>query len=187
MIGIKLGFILMAAVTVPLAVVVNLIRKRKLDNHVIAIIIVTYFTAVVAVTFFPIPIHERLPGGNGWHEHDAVINLKPLASIMDLWRDDPLREFLKNVIGNVLLFLPFGMIASCWRINKNKWITLCFGVLISCDIEIVQLFLSDAHLIMQRTADVDDVLLNVTGFALGQAITPIVLKRVSKPSARGNE
>lgn len=67
--------------------------------------------------------------------------------------------FYINFLGNILLFVPFGfLVPLLWRIKKHK--VILSGCLASVLIEICQLFLS-------RSTDVDDVILNTLGTALG--------------------
>lgn len=69
-------------------------------------------------------------------------------------------HFYWNVIGNILIFLPFGFFISLYlnsqKINKPLIIT----VITSLTIELVQMFIG-------RSFDVDDILLNCVGGILG--------------------
>ena len=70
------------------------------------------------------------------------------------------RLFVKNIIGNILLFLPYGYFASDYLKSKNVWSIAFLTLLISVTIEIVQLNIG-------RTFDIDDCLLNTCGGILG--------------------
>ena len=68
--------------------------------------------------------------------------------------------FIRNIIGNILLFLPYGYFASDY-LKSKKAIPICFlTALISITIEIVQLKIG-------RTFDIDDCILNTIGGTLG--------------------
>jgi glycopeptide antibiotics resistance protein len=68
--------------------------------------------------------------------------------------------FFKNIIGNILLFLPFGLFSTIY-IHKRKIFPIIFISLIaSLAIEISQLFIG-------RVFDIDDIILNVVGSILG--------------------
>ena len=70
------------------------------------------------------------------------------------------RLFVKNIIGNILLFLPYGYFASDY-LKSKKILPICFlTMLVSVTIEIVQLNIG-------RTFDIDDVILNTAGGVLG--------------------
>ncbi len=71
--------------------------------------------------------------------------------------------FIKNVLGNVLLFIPFGMFVTYYvKINK-MYIPAILSLIVSCAIEFAQSLIG-------RTADIDDVILNVVGGIIGYLI-----------------
>ncbi len=70
------------------------------------------------------------------------------------------RLFLKNVVGNVLLFLPYGFFASYYLKEEKPWLILFLTLVGSCVIETVQMSIG-------RVFDVDDILLNAIGGLLG--------------------
>lgn len=70
------------------------------------------------------------------------------------------RLFIKNVIGNILLFIPFGIFTTHYVKNKNIIPTLFLTMLTSCTIEFTQMLIG-------RTADIDDVILNTIGGIFG--------------------
>ncbi|MBR1385961.1 MAG: VanZ family protein [Bacilli bacterium] len=73
------------------------------------------------------------------------------------------RLFIKNVIGNVLLFLPYGFFAGKYFSGKNKTITFFLILLASLSIEFTQLYIG-------RVFDVDDIILNVLGGMIGYLV-----------------
>lgn len=77
------------------------------------------------------------------------------------------RLFVKNIIGNVLLFLPYGYFASDY-IKSKKVLSIAFlTMLVSITIEIVQLHIG-------RTFDIDDVILNTCGGMLGNVLYRVI-------------
>lgn len=65
-------------------------------------------------------------------------------------------NFYKQVVGNVILFMPFGFFATYYtKINKIRNISL-ITFLVSLTIEVVQKFIG-------RSFDIDDIILNVIG------------------------
>ena len=70
------------------------------------------------------------------------------------------RLFVKNIIGNILLFLPYGYFASDYLKNKKILPTCILTMIVSLTIELVQLNIG-------RTFDIDDVILNTLGGILG--------------------
>ena len=68
--------------------------------------------------------------------------------------------FIRNIIGNILLFLPYGYFASDYLKSKKVAAICILTLLISLTIEIVQYNIG-------RTFDIDDCLLNTCGGILG--------------------
>ena len=68
--------------------------------------------------------------------------------------------FYKQVIGNILLFIPFGYFASCYCRIKNLGTITLVSMLSSLVIEVTQHFIG-------RSFDVDDIILNVVGGIIG--------------------
>ncbi len=77
------------------------------------------------------------------------------------------RSFIKNVIGNLIMFMPYGFFISYFlKLDKKKY-AFIMSLLVSMTIEITQL-------IIGRVFDVDDILLNVCGGLLGYFIYRII-------------
>ena len=70
------------------------------------------------------------------------------------------RLFVKNVLGNMLMFLPYGFFISYYLKNKKPLLTLLLTGIASFSIELVQLSIG-------RVFDIDDILLNLLGGYLG--------------------
>ena len=70
------------------------------------------------------------------------------------------RLFIKNIIGNILLFLPYGYFAADYLKSKKVLPISILTMLVSITIEIVQLNIG-------RTFDIDDVILNTLGGIFG--------------------
>lgn len=71
--------------------------------------------------------------------------------------------FVKNVLGNMLMFLPYGFFVSLYLKNKKPWVTLILTIIASFSIELVQM-------VIGRVFDIDDILLNLLGGYLGYLI-----------------
>lgn len=70
------------------------------------------------------------------------------------------RAFFYNVIGNIVLFIPFGYFVSDYLKAKKTHQILITSVLISLTAELIQYKIG-------RAFDVDDIILNVLGAILG--------------------
>jgi glycopeptide antibiotics resistance protein len=85
--------------------------------------------------------------------------------------------WLRNLVGNVMLLLPLGLVGPIgfpWL--DRWWRVLLAAVAISLAIEVAQLWVPD------RSADVDDLLLNAVGATLGYAMFSL-LRIGSRPRA----
>ena len=71
--------------------------------------------------------------------------------------------FFKNVCGNILLFIPFGLLISIYLKPRNMTIPFALTFLSSLAIEFTQM-------IIGRSFDVDDILLNCIGGMIGYFI-----------------
>lgn len=70
------------------------------------------------------------------------------------------KMFMTNVVGNVLLFLPYGYFVGKYFAGKNKILSLFLILLASVSIEFTQLYIG-------RVFDVDDIILNLVGGVVG--------------------
>lgn len=77
------------------------------------------------------------------------------------------RLFIKNVLGNMLLFLPFGFFTSYLLDNKRPLLTVVLTLIASLSIEGVQLMIG-------RVFDVDDIILNMLGGTIGFCVYHII-------------
>ncbi len=68
--------------------------------------------------------------------------------------------FIKNVIGNMIMFLPFGFfVGYIFKLKKGRW-ALLLSIITSLIIETIQYKIG-------RVFDIDDILLNVIGGTIG--------------------
>ena len=89
--------------------------------------------------------------------------------------------FIKNIVGNVLLYMPFGLFVSAYLDNKKIFPIFILALISSVSIDFVQLAIG-------RVFDVDDIILNVLGATFG-ALLYIILDgiRDKLPSALNKE
>ncbi len=79
------------------------------------------------------------------------------------------RLFLKNVLGNIIMFLPYGFFTSYFLKEKKLLPIFILTVLTSLTIESTQLMIG-------RVFDIDDILLNIVGGILGHYLYIVILK-----------
>ena len=71
--------------------------------------------------------------------------------------------FYKNVLGNVLLFIPFGYFVNKVLKNKKIIVGIFITLVTSLSIELIQMNIG-------RSFDIDDIMLNLVGGILGYLI-----------------
>ena len=77
------------------------------------------------------------------------------------------RLFVRNIVGNILLFLPYGYFASDYLKCKKVKLPCFLTFIVSLTIELVQFKIG-------RTFDIDDVILNTLGGLLGYYLYRII-------------
>lgn len=81
--------------------------------------------------------------------------------------------FYKNVIGNMLMFIPYGFFMSYFLKQTKPYLILLLTTLVSITIEFTQL-------VIGRVFDIDDIMLNIIGGLLGFLIYYIFIKIKNK-------
>lgn len=123
------------------------------------------FMIYILVLFYIISAQEVVVGPN------ETYNLIPFKEIFRYQIGSS--SFIKNTVGNILLFVPFGLFLS-YYLGKAKLYIIFFLTLISSfTIELSQ------RLVMGRIFDVDDIILNVFGGILGYIIF-LIFKNIYK-------
>lgn len=94
---------------------------------------------------------------------DYHYNITPFQEIERFWKYREQLGFMAyiNLFGNVLIFVPFGFMEPLASKKSSFWATLIDGCLVSLSVEIFQLITKVGRF------DVDDLMLNTTGVALG--------------------
>ena len=103
----------------------------------------------------------------GWSSHNFI----PFKEILRY--DFGSSMFYKNIFGNMLLFLPFGLFISKYLKLNDKIVVLLIAFITSLSIEVIQFLIG-------RVFDVDDIILNVVGCFLGFYVYKIFKKSVDK-------
>jgi glycopeptide antibiotics resistance protein len=97
----------------------------------------------------------------------AGSNFVPLKEILRYQIGSNL--FFKNVLGNMLMFIPYGFFISYFLKYKKIWSPLVLIFIASLAIEITQLLIG-------RVFDIDDLFLNILGGILGYLIYRLAQK-----------
>ena len=100
------------------------------------------------------------------------VNLIPLVNILDY---DIKREAAINIIGNVCMFIPTGIIMPIlYKRLDCFWKVLLAGAGLSLVIEMIQLLFPGS------VTDIDDLILNTAGAAIGYGIYKLVSHYIRK-------
>lgn len=135
-------------------------QRRGMESLYNALVIALMLAMVVVFSLTGVsPI-------SGFHTdiRPAEINYVPFVGMAAVLREGISWYSVSNILGNVLLFVPLGLLAPIVSPGVRKlWKTALLGFCVSLWIECTQLFLS-------RGTDVDDLILNTLGTALGYAL-----------------
>jgi len=69
-------------------------------------------------------------------------------------------KFIKNVLGNIMLFIPYGFLTSYFLKNKKFSVITILTIITTLTIETVQYYIG-------RVFDIDDIILNLVGSIVG--------------------
>lgn len=145
-----LGF---AAVVCGVWMLTMRLRGRKIRMHTFWA--VAYLSALVEITVIRggASLSALREGGR------IAPQLIPLHTMIEEWRAG-VWPMLYHTLGNLAWFVPMGLLC----VRKRLWVALGLGAAASAGIEMMQ------YLLASGTPDVDDIILNALGAALGWAM-----------------
>ena len=92
-------------------------------------------------------------------------NLVPFHTLGIYWRNLGSEFWMRNLFGNLLLLLPLGLLGPIALPALDRWWRIALvALLYSVAIELIQRVVPD------RSADIDDVIVNVAGAFVGYVI-----------------
>ena len=150
-------------------------QRLGLGRNTLLAISLLYAAAVVMITVVPMRVTtDKL----------TRVNVVPLASVAACINTaDGLhipRRCIGNVLGNVLLFVPFGVVFTAMTRRYGSPVFLVITAsLLSTSIEAIQY--AERTVPIGRTVDIDDVLWNTLGAYIGFAILRTWRQRVVAP------
>lgn len=131
-----------------------------------------FFYLYIIIIFYFVLLSERYGRETGYQT--SHVNLVLFKEIQRFWNYRHLLSFeavLTNLFGNIFAFSPFGFMLPIIAKNGRGWIATVFSTFIfSLVIESCQLFMKVG------VFDVDDLLLNTVGGAIGYIVYRISLK-----------
>ncbi len=166
--------LILLIVAIPLWFIIRRALSRKTHGidisfwrEVLLFIFYMYIIVLIAVTLVPLSYAlHRVPS-----VHD--INFVPLKSISyTLQHSSLLRQKFRlaeisgNLVGNIILFIPFGLLLPVVRKKQYSFSRIFFaGLFCSACIESIQYI--ERSFGVYRSVDIDDVILNTIGAILG--------------------
>lgn len=154
--------------------------RLRLGTGMSTYLAVLYLLGIACFTLWPLPSGSSGPGityGIPWQ-------LDPLAFIGDFARDGV--RTLPQIAFNVVFFMPLGFIAGR-LLRWGFWRSVLTGLAVSLCVEAAQgTGLFGIYPYAYRTADVDDLIYNTSGAALGW-LAAAALSRVLPPGALAEE
>ena len=171
-------FLVLSSIIVPWWLVFRLYRPRghghrlSLPREILLLTFVVYLSGVASATLtpnHPSPSNARAPSGIELHPRLAALT----CSSATLPRGSNVQAFCAhNARGNVMLFFPLGiLIPLVWR-RLRFWAGIQIAIALSFSIELIQYFSRGWG--SYRSADVNDVILNVLGACLGLGLVSLL-------------
>ena len=169
------GELFFTAIWVTVRVILRICRKKTdRKREAMLLIMYVYLAVLIRMTFFPF-FHVDGKIQPLVIDPDEIfplwINPVPLVHIAEF---DTTVDLLINIIGNVVLFIPSGIILPVlYRSLRRLGKAVAAGAALSLCIELLQLPVSS------RATDIDDLILNTLGCAIGYGIYVIFKKMFS--------
>lgn len=164
-------FITFFFIQLPFLIVLNLLKKNRLLENIRFIAITAYVAVIIHLTFWPL-VQGQPPVGLS----DITYNIKPFDSILGSLNHSYYLVGVRNVLGNFVLILPLALLFKL----KGTMRILLLGLGISLGIEVIQVIFTMSGLILRRSFDVDDLILNTSGFYAGYLIRAIAIQLFGK-------
>lgn len=139
--------------------------KRHIDNRTVRTALVltaAYLLLLLTLTFLPL--------GDPEGARASALNLTPFKTINHALRGGPHSQGFLIFVGNLAAFIPVGLLVPMLIRRWQALAVLLTAVVLSVGIELGQFAISRLVDVPYRSADIDDVILNVCGALIGYAI-----------------
>lgn len=102
---------------------------------------------------------------------ERTINIIPFKSLFDMINNNiSVTRILENVLGNIAIFIPFGLLVPIIQKDKSPKIML-YGLITSAIIEIIQ------YVFALGSSDIDDLVFNTLGTIIGYVLYKIIRQK----------
>lgn len=136
-----------------------MMKLRDPKYRLVLVLFPVYLAVVLTLTLLT----------HNYYTYGRSVNLILTKSIRLMLRSGDMVLILKNVAGNVALFVPLGLLLPALLPGRFRFLkTAAAGFLFSLSIELIQYFFA------ARIFDIDDLLLNTIGAAAGAIVFSVV-------------
>ncbi|GIN87592.1 hypothetical protein J6TS2_39780 [Heyndrickxia sporothermodurans] len=168
MLTIKPIFFIIAGIIFSIVQILLIVKRKKFNilELLTKFIFLNYCLFTIFILFFPIIIDPR-----AIEITPVPYNLIPFSSIIETTKFTLKHGYyialIENIVGNFLILLPLSFyLKVIWNKLKTIKKTIIIAILIPVLIESLQLIL-DLSFGSARSVDIDDVILNASGFLFG--------------------
>lgn len=117
------------------------------------------------------PLGEMWSNAVDRMRNHSDVYFTPFENIRYMYYNDDHEHFIMNMLGNTLMFIPWGFGRPLLWKKQKKFVHALFGaLLLTLFIESVQLFSYN------RTVDIDDIILNALGSLTGWVLYVVVAR-----------
>lgn len=136
---------------------------------------IIYISLVVGVTLFPIPYK------NGITFQTSAMNFIPFRTISETIRNNDSKQIFLQLFGNIIMFFPLGILLKYLHKGKKGIENLIIALGMAFFIELLQGIIGIKICgYLYRSVDIDDVILNTTGYLTGYVFYKVMPRRVTK-------
>ena len=155
-------------------VIFKYLKNKRMEESLILFGSCTYLVLLLEIVIFPIRYDFPLP------DFKLTFNLIPLKTVKEMTIFG-FGIFLRQIVGNIVLFIPMGFFAPVLSKKFASFKSIIgFCIVISSGIEIIQGVINVLTQYYNRSVDIDDLILNTLGAAIGflifELLKPIVHK-----------
>lgn len=144
---------------------------EKILHYCLIGIFLIYIILLLRITLFKQVSLYNLSSAIGTSE--KTISIIPFQSVIDMIQNNvSLSRILENILGNIIIFVPFGLILPAIR-NKPIKNIIYLAIFFSAAIEISQFIFG------MGSTDIDDLIFNVLGAVIGCFLYTII-KKITK-------
>ncbi len=158
LVGVMPNIIICCVIAVTLRIT-YLIKKRQRPQIIKELFSLTFLVNIICL-FYAVTFQDI---DGSW----ATSNLHPFHEMFRYSFGS--RLFIKNVLGNMIMFVPYGFFSSYFLQEKRVILIMILTLIVSFTIEYIQLQIG-------RVFDIDDIILNVLGGMIGSFIYILFLK-----------